>query len=71
MINENNLYTDLSNCHPKLQRGMVWCHECGKSQKVDSAKSFRDGWPKCCNLTMSIDSPEERKGNGNTHQSNN
>ncbi|MCU7840843.1 MAG: hypothetical protein KZQ94_15875 [Candidatus Thiodiazotropha sp. (ex Troendleina suluensis)] len=51
---------DLANCHPKLRRGQVWCHECGRTQKVNSGHALANGWPKCCGYTMSIDSPEER-----------
>lgn len=51
---------DLVNCHPSLSRGIVWCTECGKKQKVNSSKCFAFGWPKCCGYTMTIDSPEER-----------
>ena len=50
----------VENSHAKLKRGMVWCRTCGKSQKVDSSNCIRDGWPKCCGYTMTIDSPEER-----------
>jgi len=46
---------------PQLQRGMVWCKECGYSLKIDSAKCLKEGWPKCCGMTMTIDSPEERE----------
>lgn len=45
----------------KLQRGMVWCKNCGRTQKVDSAEKIRKGWPACCGETMTLDSPEERK----------
>lgn len=55
------IYETLANCHPKLQRGQVWCHKCGRTEKVDSADSLQNGWQKCCGYTMSIDSPEERK----------
>ena len=44
----------------KLKRGMVWCKECGFSQRVNSADALRYGWPKCCGYTMTIDSPQER-----------
>jgi hypothetical protein len=46
---------------PKLKRNKVWCHKCGHEQDVDSAECLRFGWPKCCDQTMSIDWPEERK----------
>lgn len=60
MIDTAKLYESLGDCHPKLSRGRVWCHECGATMRVDSAACFRTGWPKCCGYTMSIDSPEER-----------
>lgn len=50
----------LTGMHPKLARGQVWCHECGRTQRVNSAECLRSGWPECCGETMSIDSPEER-----------
>ena|SRR3982751_1197118 len=46
---------------PELSRNQVWCHECGHTEKVDSAECLRKGWPEHCGSTMSIDSPEERK----------
>lgn len=46
----------------KLERGRVWCVKCGRSQDVDSAVCFQNGWPTCCGETMTIDSPEERNG---------
>jgi hypothetical protein len=46
---------------PSLKRGRVWCHTCGYTQAVDAARCLREGWPKHCGQTMSIDSPEERK----------
>lgn len=45
---------------PQLKRGRVWCKSCGKSHQVDAARSLQFGWPECCGLTMTIDSPEER-----------
>lgn len=47
--------------HPSLVRGQVWCTVCGDTQRVDSGKCLKNGWPKCCGFTMTIDSPEERK----------
>ena len=46
---------------PQLARGRVWCCQCGKTQHVDSADAMRNGWPKCCGYTMTIDSQEEQK----------
>lgn len=45
---------------PQLARGQVWCRTCGSTQKVGAAGAMRDGWPKCCGYTMTIDSPEEQ-----------
>lgn len=45
---------------PQLARGVVWCTDCGRSQKVDAARHLLRGWPRCCGYTMTIDSPEER-----------
>ena len=55
-----SLYDRLANSHPSLTRGMVWCRECGRSMRVDSAYALGNGWPKCCGYTMTIDSPEEQ-----------
>lgn len=55
------MYKSMVEGAPQLKRGIVWCHECGASQQVDSAYCLRNGWPKCCSQTMSIDSPEERQ----------
>lgn len=45
---------------PQLKRGQVWCRHCGSTQKSNSAYALRNGWPKCCGYTMTIDSPEEQ-----------
>lgn len=47
----------------KLKRGIVWCTECNNCKRVDINHCFSYGWPMCCNLTMTIDSPEERELN--------
>jgi hypothetical protein len=39
----------------------VWCRECGRSEAVDAARCFRDGWPKCCGATMTIDRPGDAR----------
>jgi hypothetical protein len=63
--------TELNNsvamAHPKLIRGMVWCTTCGRSQHVSAGKCFVNGWPKCCGYTMTLDSPDERKALGESH----
>lgn len=50
---------DLSHAHPKLSRGQVWCRTCGAT--LTGIYGMRDGWPKCCGHTMTIDSPEEQR----------
>lgn len=57
----DGLYDTLSQCHPKLARGQVWCRTCGRTTKVDSSECLRLGWPACCGETMTIDAPRERK----------
>lgn len=52
------IHDKLSQCHPSLARGQVWCTTCGSTQHVKNG--LRDGWPECCGYTMTIDSPEER-----------
>ncbi len=56
------LHERLAHSHAKLRRGRVWCRHCGATQTVDPVAAMRDGWPRCCNVTMTIDAPEERSG---------
>jgi hypothetical protein len=60
MIRTSGMYKGMAESHPSLRRGMVWCRRCRRSQKVDSAHALRYGWPKCCDATMTIDSPDEQ-----------
>ena len=62
MAARDDLYAKAAQSHPKLTRGQVWCKRCGKTARVDSARCLRQGWPECCNETMTIDAPSERKG---------
>lgn len=55
------LYDTIAESHPSLLRGVVWCGRCGRSRAVDAARCLRDGWPRCCSITMSIDKPAEVK----------
>jgi hypothetical protein len=55
------LYEDIVEKTPALKRGKVWCRTCGSEQDVDSVSALKNGWPKCCGYTMTIDSPEEQK----------
>jgi Zn finger protein HypA/HybF involved in hydrogenase expression len=56
-----SLLKTLTNCHPSLTRGQVWCKKCGQTQKINTAHCLRCGFPECCGETMTIDSPEEQK----------
>jgi hypothetical protein len=56
------LHRKIASSTEKLRRGRVWCTSCGRSIEVDSAECLATGWPKCCGLTMTIDSPAERRG---------
>ena len=55
-----NLHQKMATAHPKLERGQVWCRSCGATRRVNSAGALRNGWPKCCGYTMTIDAPDER-----------
>lgn len=60
------LHEQLADAHPKLKRGIVWCHTCGARLIVDPADCLRWGWPTCCGSTMGLDAPEDaiRRGRG-------
>lgn len=51
------LHDKLIKCHPRLALRQVWCRTCGATQHVENG--LRDGWPKCCTYTMTIDGPTE------------
>lgn len=50
---------------PQLARGRVWCRSCGSTMRVNSEGAMSYGWPKCCSMTMTIDSPEEQRSLSN------
>ena len=52
------LHDEIARSHPSLLRGKVWCGRCGRSRLVDPAHCLRDGWPKCCHGTMTIEPAE-------------
>ena len=58
---QHSIHEQMAASHPKLRRGQVWCRECGHTEKVDSAMALRNGWPKHCGYTMTIDAPDEKK----------
>lgn len=55
------LYDTIAASHPSLFNGLVWCRHCRTTRTVDAARCLREGWPKCCSATMSIDKPAEVK----------
>jgi hypothetical protein len=55
------LHRGLAASHPSLKRGRVWCHTCGHTQAVDSARCLAVGWPEHCGQTMSVDAPTTRR----------
>lgn len=56
-----DLYESIAKAVPQIERGKVWCIACGRVQRVDGADALRNGWPKCCGATMTIDSPQWRR----------
>lgn len=53
-----SLYDTIAKSHPSLLAGVVWCGRCQRPRTVDPAKCLRDGWPKCCGVTVSLTKPE-------------
>jgi hypothetical protein len=51
------LYDEIAVSHPSLLRGAVYCR-CGKARRIDAAECLRNGWPRCCRATMTIDAPK-------------
>jgi hypothetical protein len=37
-----------------MNDSMVECVSCGKREEVSFAKCLREGWPRCCALTMRL-----------------
>jgi len=44
---------------PQLKRGLCWCRTCRRSERFKH-DPLRNGWPRCCGHTMTIDSPVEQ-----------
>ena len=57
----HTLYDEIAKSHPSLLRGRVWCTRCSNFRQVNVGNALRNGWPPCCGMTMTIDSPAERK----------
>ena len=55
---EKNIINDFCN-HPKLVRNKVWRRICGREENVDFKRCMKEGWPKYCGETMTIDSPDD------------
>jgi len=53
------LQDKLIECHPKLAARKVWCRTCRREESMEDRNGLRDGWPKCCGYTMTIDPPGE------------
>jgi len=49
------LHKAMAESHPDLVAGRVKCQTCGRTLRVDSAECLREGWPKCCGYTMSLE----------------
>lgn len=54
------IYEGILDSNARIARGQVWCTVCGRTVHVDAKACLRDGWPRCCKQTMTVDSPEER-----------
>lgn len=50
-----DIYSRTADSHPHLRRGKVWCRKCRREQAINSADGIRNGWPRCCGYTMTID----------------
>ena len=51
----------MGSVYERLSRERVWCHVCGKEQKLDMYRALNyDEWPECCGKPTAIDSPAER-----------
>jgi hypothetical protein len=46
--------------------GYVMCRHCGRMQRQGMADGLRNGWPKCCGYTMTIDVPLDAVKNDST-----
>lgn len=44
----------------KAGGNLVYCRECGAVQIADHRLCLREGWPKCCGYTMTIDPPHPK-----------
>lgn len=53
-----DLHSKIAAAVPEIERGMVWCRTCRRSDRFDGAAVLRSGWPKCCGYTMTIDHPD-------------
>ena len=54
---QNRIIRDAVSRSSTLQRGQVWCRNCGATKRVEAAKCLATGWPKCCGETMTLDEP--------------
>ncbi len=48
---------DIGDMYSKMARRLpnfVTCETCGRRQDVNPAECLQHGWPKCCQLTMTL-----------------
>lgn len=57
----NDFYNTLANSHPILARGECYCQKCGRTEIVNPADALKNGWPKCCELTMHLGAPDNKQ----------
>lgn len=57
---DHSFYESIVNDVPQPKAGIVHCHECGNSIRVNAAYCLRSGWPKCHGQTMSLDPAKEK-----------
>ena len=60
LASHSSLYDEIARSHPSLLTGRVFCARCSSFRTVNAANALRNGWPKCCGATMSIDKPKEK-----------
>jgi hypothetical protein len=52
--------TDIDKVFRQLKRGICYCTVCGRTVRIDAHDCLYYGFPVCCGMTMTTDSPDER-----------